>query len=133
MPNTRGGANRGQGRKPAPVGTIIMNCTPMIADVVSNAVPRPVDIKPGGDPTRWIKQTPAWSRIIKQVRASRIKILARRGETPAAEHAAQVAAMREILEHPPSDGVVILLGGSVYVAFNQDGTRTAMSDNPLKF
>jgi hypothetical protein len=28
---------------------------------------------------------------------------------------------------------VILLGGSVYVAFNVDGTRAAMSDNPAEY
>lgn len=128
---TRGGAGRGQGRKPAPVGTIIMDYMPAMADVISGAMPRPVDIAPGADPSKWMRRTPAWARVVKQVRASRVKILARRGETPI-EYADQVAAMRAILETPPADGVVILLGSTVYVAFNIDGTRAAMSDNPLQ-
>lgn len=108
-----------------------MDCMPSMADVVSGAVPRPIGIAPVADPSKWMRRTPAWARVIKQVRASRVKILARRGETPP-EYAEQVAAMRAMLETPPADGVVILLGSTVYVAFNIDGTRAAMSDNPLR-
>jgi len=70
-----------------------------------------------------MKLTPAWPRVIKQVRASRVEILARRGEP--SDHPA-VTEMRDIIGEP--DAVVILLGGSVHVAFNADGTRAAMSD-----
>lgn len=125
-PKTRGGKRTGAGRKPAPVGTIIMDCMPMMADVVSGAVPRPVEIAPGADPSRWMRLTPAWSRVVKQVRASRVEILARRGDEPKPEHARAVSEMRDVLGE--SDAVVILLGGGVYVAFNVDGTRAAMSD-----
>jgi hypothetical protein len=128
MPNKHGGKRKGTGRKPAPVGTIIMDCVPMMADIVSGAVPRPVEIAIGAHPTRWLKRTLAWQRIVKQVRASRINILARRGQEPSPEHAVRVANMRDILGEV--DAVVFLFGGGVYVAINIDGTRAAMSDKP---
>lgn len=42
---------------------VVQDCTPMMADVVSGAVPRPRPLEPGEDPATWALNTPALRRL----------------------------------------------------------------------
>lgn len=42
---------------------VIQDCMPMMADVVSGAIPRPVELQPGADVAAWARETPAIRKL----------------------------------------------------------------------
>lgn len=52
---------------------LIRDCMPMMADVVSGAIPQPAAVQPGDDVAAWARNTPAIRKLCEgwNVRAAR--------------------------------------------------------------
>jgi len=116
-----GGTRKGAGRPSAPVGTFVMDCMPMMADVVSGTVARPEPIA-GKNILAQLRRCPAWPRVIAVVGKRRgVRRIVNLNEFPIG-----IRMVHQLISEP--NPVTILFGGSVLVAFNLDGTRAAVTD-----
>lgn len=123
-----GGKRPGSGRKPAPVGTFILDCTPTMADLVSGATHRPRKQRRGESAVAWARQTHAWPHIVAQLgwrRTSRPVIVCNRDDAPAGDYAERIAWVRQALGY---DDALVLKCGLVLVAIQRDGVRAAVTD-----
>jgi hypothetical protein len=96
----------------------IQDFMPMVADVVSGAVPRPTELQDGETPTgQWYDTAPAWRGLSLDADC---KAVAGYG-TPPTDNADLIADLRAALGEP---GAAVVAGSRVIV-FNRDGTRAA--------
>lgn len=123
-----GGHRPGSGRKSKPIGTIIMDCMPMMADVVSGATHRPREQRRNESPLTWAKQTHAWPRIVGLLgprRTANPTVIAKRDEPGDEHYAPRVKLVRQALGY---DDALVLKCGQVLAALQSDGVRAALTD-----
>lgn len=126
--NGLGGHRPGAGRKSPPIGTIIIDAMPMMADVFSGATHHPREQRRNESPLTWAKQTHAWPRIVGLLgtrRTSKPQLIARCDETGDEHYAPRVAWVRQALGY---DDAVVLKFGQILVAIQSDGVRAALTD-----
>ena len=93
---------------------VIRDCMPMMADVVSGAIPEPVALTPGQDVATWARATPAIRKLCEAWDVTPDALRAGLGQSGAAD-------LVDALGDP---GAVVHLAGRL-VALNIDGTRCA--------
>jgi hypothetical protein len=100
---------------------VIQDCMPMMADVISGAIPEPEALHPGADVATWARATPAIRKLCEA-----------RDVTPAALRVDYVPdGTREVVDGTwelvgalGDPGAVVHLAGRL-VVLNVDGTRCA--------
>jgi hypothetical protein len=97
---------------------ITQDCMPMMADVISGAIPEPEPLRPGSDVAVWARKTPAIRRLCEQWQVTPAALVVGRGDS------APVGASWELLDALGDGAAVIHLAGRL-VALNTDGTRCA--------
>jgi hypothetical protein len=126
--------NQVQGGEPR---MIILGCMPMMADIVSGAVPRPVELPDGGDVNwyvatpdgdiYWPDVAPAW-RELGLGDVADVCLVARQGREPRDGFCESVVnAVRELRDFLGEQGTAVCHHGRVLV-FNADGTRVAIME-----
>jgi len=93
---------------------VIQDCMPMMADVVSGAIPEPVELRPGADVVAWARETPAVRTLCRHWAVSADMLRVGLGASGAAD----------LIDALGDSGAVIHLAGRL-VALNVDGTRCA--------
>ena len=102
---------------------ITRDCMPMVADVVSGAIPEPVALRPGSTGAEVL----AWARETPAVR----KLCATWNVTPdALKPVLQTGGLADLVDALGDPGAVVYLAGRL-VALNSDGTRCAYDDAGL--
>jgi len=96
---------------------VIRDCMPMMADVVSGAIPRPEALRPGADVAAWARNTPAIRKLCEAWAVTPDALRVGLGQSGAAD-------LVDALGDP---GAVVHLAGRL-VALNVDGTRCAHYD-----
>lgn len=93
---------------------VIQDCMPMFADVISGAVPRPVELRPGADVATWARETPAIRKLCEAWDVTPDALRVGLGQSGAAD----------LVDALGDSGAVVHLAGRL-VALNVDGTRCA--------
>jgi len=122
-----GGKRKGAGRKPAPVGSFIMDCMPMMADVVGGFTHRPREKRRNESEIEWARQTHAWPRLAALLgrRISKPVLVCGRDDRPGGDYAERVTWVRQVLGY---DDAAVFKFGQVLVAIQSDGVRAAVTD-----
>lgn len=106
---------------------VIRDCMPMMADVISGALPEPEPLRPGSDVATvaaWARATPAIRKLCETWQVSAAALVVGRGDS------APVGASWELLDALGDGAAVVHLAGRL-VALNSDGTRCAFYDAGL--
>lgn len=94
------------------------DCMPMMADVISGAVPRPRWLAAGEDVLTWARETPAIRTLCARWGVDVGALRVGRGDS------APVGASWALLDALGDGAAVVHLGGRL-IALNVDGTRCA--------
>ena len=123
-----GGSRPRAGRQSPPIGDLILDANPAMADVIGRATHRPREQRRNESPVAWARQTHAWPRIVGLLgprRTVRPVVLCKRNDEPSGPYAKRVTWARQILGY---NDALVLKCGQVVVALQSDGTRAAMTD-----
>ena len=123
-----GGSRPRSGRHSLPIGDLILDANPAMADVIGGYTHRPREQRRNESPLAWARQTNAWPRIVGLIgtrRTAQPIVICKSADTPSGPYSERVAWVRQILGY---DDSLVLKCGQIFVAIQSDGVRAALTD-----